>query len=333
VIYARLPQGDRARLHGGTKIPLDAGTLTRGQTQVLAAWFNSARWGCDSPAEKLEANAVGGSTIVLKCEDNVVEFCLQSPEQGIWKKLTIACAPERAEWVRDGLPLLPTSLGSGDWGGGTLPPEPPLPRMPGHWGYYAVRDLYGAYASLPADVLREVCQGKEVTLSLAELSPAVRDGIVACYDKSQLADSRGNRWPEEFFRTPEVRKRYFGIDTVTLSYRRGHLNNGNGRPLGVQCLASFPRPYRVVYMELHLAPWAVAERVRIFTTYNNKLTEYAKYPTVYLVALPAEVQRRLCAFVGESKEWHDRWLEEIPMDIGHGHRVKPGAPPRPEPWP
>jgi len=193
-IYARLPEADRAKLHAGTKVPLDAGTLTPDQTRVVTAWFNSARWGCDPPAENLDANAVGGSTIVLKCEDNVVEFCLRSPEKGIWKKLTIGCAPGRAEWVRDGVPLLPHwALVS--WSGGHKPPRPGRGDHGDLLTWLTRRPFYAVYVELDVTRLRHLHHEGQITVPLGEISPLHRRAIAEAVDHWRLLQNEFGGWP------------------------------------------------------------------------------------------------------------------------------------------
>jgi len=267
---------------------------------------------------------VRGSTIVLKCEDGAVEFCLQSPEQGIWRKLTIAGAPERAEWVRDGLPLLPpwTSV---SWEGGTLPPEPPPPWKASYWHYDFVRDLYSAYANLPADVLRRLHQGTDVSLPLAKLPGPVRDAIASGFDRETAMHNRVAGWPEETLRTPEMRRRHFGIATVTFTYRRAHPDYHYGEPR----MHSVPRPHRTVFLQLHFSPWAVKEKLKYWMEFGAGGVGYAKSSPIYRVAMPAAVQHRLCAYSKERHEWLVKWHDER----DGSYIPKPGAPPTPEPWP
>ena len=324
-IYARLPEADRARLHAGTKIPLDASTLTRGQTRVVTAWFNSTRWGCDPPAEQLDADSVRRSTLVFKCEDGVVEFCLQSPEQDLWKKLTIACAPARAEWVRDGLPLLPFWYTTG-WEGGTRPPVPPKDNP--YFVYRQSRDLHGAYASLPVDVLRRLHQGTDVSRPFAELPAPVRERIVAAWDRETRMHNGIAGWPEETLRTPELRARHFGIVSVDFTYRRAHPDYHYGET----SLHSVPRPYRTVFLQLHFSPWMVKEKLKYWVEFGENGVGYANLSPIRRVAVPAEVQCRLCAWTKARHEWREEWMEEIPGHPG-AKQGKPGAPPRPKPWP
>jgi hypothetical protein len=325
-LYARLPEADRDRLHAGTKVPLDAGMLTRDQTRAVAAWFNSARWGCDPPPERLEAHAVRNATIVLKCEDSVVEFCLQSPDKGIWRKLTIAGAPERAEWVRDGLPLLPAwwhAASYTDWEGGTHPPVPPPDDS--HYSYNRLRDLYSAYANLPADVLRELHQGTGlslVSLPLAKLPPGDQDAIASACDRETAMHNSIAGWPAETLRTPEMRRRHFGITTVDFICRTD-LDSGDPH------IVSIPRPHRVVFLEAHFSPWAVAERSKYWREFGESGVAYAKANLGAQIAMPAAVQRHLCAWRKKYREWSDEWT----YDIDGSHPRKPSAPPPPNPWP
>ena len=94
-IYADLGEELRAKLHQGTTYPIASAQFSAFTRTKLAAWFNSARWGCAPPAEKLEAADLARSSMALSCTDGVVELNLLSPQKKIRKSLPIACAPEK----------------------------------------------------------------------------------------------------------------------------------------------------------------------------------------------------------------------------------------------
>jgi len=197
-----------------------------------------------------------------------------------------------------------------------------------HWPWYTWRDLYSAYANLPADILRELHQGTDVSLPLAKLPGPVRDAIVAGLDRKLAVDNRASGWPEEAFRTPELRRRLFGIATVDFTYRRAHPDYRHGWAF----MHSVPRPYRTVFLQVHFSPWAVAERVRVYSEFGEYAVRYAETSPIFRVAVPTAVQRRYCEWEKERTEWSDKWMEEIPGDP-RAKRAKPGAPPEPELWP
>ena len=336
-LYARLPEADRAKLHAGTKIPLDSSKLTRDQAGVVAAWFNSARWGCDSPAEKLDANAVRSATIVFRCEEDVVEFCLQSPNQGIWKKLkraiwkklTIACAPARAEWVRDGVPLFPSWF-SEAWQGGAHPPEPE--RDPIHhdttWHKWRqLRFAYRAYAELPANRLRQLHQQHELNLRFEELPLAHQRGLANAWDEGLRLGCEVFGPPDvRHVRPPEAVKIRYGITEVRFSYARGHPHCSVPLPQGGTGLESFPRPYRVIYLQFN--PLYYESAGPDDPTFP-RLADMKHWTQVYVIAWPPEVQRKVLAWKVRTREWSAKWL----VTTGQRQYTRPGAPPYPRsPW-
>ena len=336
-LYARLPEADRARLHAGTKITLDASTLTRDQTRVLSAWFNSARWGCDPPAEKLDSDGVRRSTVVLKCEDSVVEFCPRSPEKGNWKKLTIACAPERAEWVRDGLPLPPHWYYPEGWTGGMKPPEPkPSPdairiqencfrsqgRDPGpaiqgqsrflRMNWLVTRAVYRVYAQLPPGKLRELHQQRELRIHFRDLPSEQQDSLAEAVDTARLSSNIGFRMPLDYGRPPDALSRHYGIKEVVFEYRRQHPGLSDPE-LAVPGVDPCPRPFRRVFVNLD-------------TRYPRPPKEMPGWEkAVFRVAMPLQLQRSLLAWQRSDEAWMARWM----YYEGNQGYVKRGAPPRP----
>ena len=90
-LYARLSEGERGSLVTKGAVAVESGALSPGQARILAAWFNSARWGCDPPREKLEAEGVRGATLTLSFQDNVVELSLQGSRRAFRRR-----SPSRA---------------------------------------------------------------------------------------------------------------------------------------------------------------------------------------------------------------------------------------------
>jgi len=312
-LYARLPEADRAKLHAGTKIPLDASTLTRDQAGVLAAWFNSARWGCDPPAENLDANAVGGSTIVLKCEDNVVEFCLQSPEQGIWKKLTIACAPERAEWVRDGLPLLPHwALVS--WSGGHKPPRPVKGDLS---SWLTRRPFYAVYVELDVTRLRQLHREGQLTVPLAEINPLHRRAIAEAVDQWRLRQNENGGWSPEKGRPADAVGKCYGIRQLLFRYH----SSIPGVDAAAAAVAAnppgmnpCPRPFKTVWVTIDPSIPGPQEGAPVWWSHQS-----------ILIAAPAALQRSLL----EWRRANDEWLKQWTYNKGQSTFFRDGAPPRP----
>jgi hypothetical protein len=336
-IYTGLPEADLAKLHGGAKVTLDAGVLTRGQTRAIAAWFNSARWGCDPPAEKLDANSVRSATIVLKCEDGVVEFCLQSPQQKIWKKLTIACAPEKAEWVRDGLPLPPHWFYPEGWSGGLTPPEPkpsrdairiqenclksqgrdPAPAIQGmsrflRMNWLVTRAAYRVYAQLPPAKLRELHQQRALSIHFRDVPSEQQDSLAEAVDTARLSNNIGFRMPLDYGRPPDALSRHYGITEVVFEYRRQHPDISDPE-LAIPGVNPCPRPFRRVFVSLD-------------TRYPRPPKEMPGWnEAVFRVALPVDLQRSLMAWQRNDEAWLADWMY---YQERQGY-IKPGAPPRP----
>ncbi len=316
-IYARLPAADRTRLHAGTKIPLDAGALTRDQTRVLAAWFNSARWGCDPPAEKLDADGVRRSTLVFKCEDSVVEFCLQSPGTGIWRKLTIACAPERAEWVRDGLPLLP-HWAFGSWSGGHKPPRPGKGERGLLLIWLTRRPFYAVYAQLDATRLRRLHQEGEITVPLAEMSPLHRRAIAEAVDHWRLRQNEfGGVLPGSGRPAGAVEKCY-GIRELLFRYHpsvpkadAAAAALGTNRPGVNPC----PRPFKNVWVTIDPSIPGPQPGAPLWWSHKS-----------ILIAVPVPLQRSLLEWRRANTEWVNQWTY---VDDTRTVHTRDGAPPPP----
>jgi len=336
-IYASLGDELRAKLHNGTKYPIASAKLSEAKRSDFAAWFNSARWGCEPPAEKLDAAAVAKSALLLAHEDGIVELALCSPGKGIWKKLTIACTPEKAEWVRDGLPLPPAWFEE-PWGGGTRPPAPA--RTPpfdlAYHDWVMVRNQYCVYAGLPADSLRKLHRSYVLEVRFADLPPVTQRALAeSCHEMRFIAHSWGVL--DDSFAHPEwLQKRLYGITRVKLFYAR---RAGTGTQLPFDGhgpgLATFPRPYRVVsiaYDGLKIPDGWWKAHGGSFD--SPPPSEWVRTPLPGegpggLIAWPPEMQRKALARRHEYQEWYDTWMEKVPG----GAMGRPGAPRPPScPW-
>jgi hypothetical protein len=327
-LYAKLSEADRAKLNAGARITLDTSVLTRDQTQILAAWFNSARWGCDPPAEHLDSAGVAKSALVLTCQDNVVELALRSPQKGIWKKLAIACAPEKAEWVRDGLPLLPSWFEE-PWDGGTRPPEParkPPWDMSFH-DYVILRGAYRVYAELPATLLRKLHRSHNLEIAFSDLSPSAQQSLAAAFDEHRF-QARAFGVPDSYGRPARLREGLYGITSVRFSYAGTCPDLEVPSPQGGTGLERFPRPHRVVYMEYDpLVPTLDGRKPATWD--NPPVSSFVHGKMTYLIAWPPDIQRRVLAWQLDVRDWLARWQYK------EGSRTynKPGAPPFPsDPW-
>ena len=315
-IYARLPEAERGRLHAGEKVYVDPSGLSGDAAAKIATWFNSARWGCDPLAEKLDANAVRSATIVLKCEDSVVEFCLRSLEKRIWKKLTIACAPERAEWVRDGLPFLPAWIAVA-WSGGAKPPEPPAAYVT-KWQW--MQWLYGCYAELPAPVLRDLHQKGTLRVSIRDISKGARSALASVIDSYRRGRNEQEGKPLNYGRPADARRRVFGIEEIVLRYSRSHPDCVYNFPFGnnaYECPRSSKQIYVTANPSYPLPPqdWFIG---------RDETGRYAQSLT-FLVAMEAPLQRKVVRWRSECDAWVERWQYEE----GGRQYVREGAPPYP----
>lgn len=63
-LYAALPAADLQRLHSGEKVHFSGEAMDDEAAVKLATWFNSARWGCDPPAEYLDEDKIRRSTLL-----------------------------------------------------------------------------------------------------------------------------------------------------------------------------------------------------------------------------------------------------------------------------
>jgi len=334
-VYAALPDDDATRLHSGDELCLDGASLSETTATKLAAWFSSVRWGCDPPAESLDVEGVRESTLLWKCDDNVVEFCIQSPREGIWKKLTIACAPDRAEWVRDGLPLFPHWFHPEGWDGG---PEPPFPRPseasikvqemacrssgidPAHGiagmrrflveQWELLRAVYPLYAELPRDGLRELHAQGELHIPFEGLSPQQQRSLVSGIDNVRLALNRGFGVGLDHGRPRDARARQFGIKEIVFQCKRSSENELY--PVHLSGVDPCPPPFRRVF-------------VYIETPYPH-LTQGGGWDShTFHVAMPPALQRSMIKWQREYDEWQATWHV---YDGSRAH-IKPGAPPPP----
>jgi hypothetical protein len=311
-LYSALPAADLARLHAGQKLSIDGKSFDRAAATKVAAWFNSARWGREPPAERLGTGSVAQSVLLWKCGDDVVDFRLQSPQRKIWRALTIACAPERAGWVGDGLPLLP-SYSMTPWPGRTHPPYP-RPPVPGYVSAWKVlRFAYPVYAELPPAKLRQLHQRGELYFRFDDLSKRHQDAVTNARDAWVLAGNMGRRGaiPLDFSRSPALRARHFGITRVVFTYASSQPNCLYSAPQGIG-LVPIPRPYRAVFLATDpLSDDYLGGPPRKHPERDND--------GAFLVAIPAEAQRRLLVWSREMQAWRKKW--ELPDGQG-----KPGAP-------
>jgi hypothetical protein len=285
-IYSALPDSDLARLHSGEKAYVAPASLNGDAAVKLAAWFNSARFGCDPPAESLDADGVRRSTLVLKCEESVIEFCMQSPREGIWKKLAIACAPERAEWVRDGLPLLP-HWAYVSWNGGHRPPQPRQEAFDLRWR--SLVGVYRVYAELPSESLRTLHTQCELRLRFADLLRRHQESVVYAVDKSRLLSNLAFGPSLDFRRTPEARAKHFGITEVVFTYRRSHPDLPYPLENNLPGVDPCPPPFKQIFVTVDdsypaVSGWGGGEHT-------------------FVVAVPVELQRSLRAWRREMDVW------------------------------
>jgi hypothetical protein len=312
-VYAGQSEEARERLHRDGRLPLASGRLSAAKRGLFAAWFNSARWGCDPPAERPDAEAVAKSALVLTEEEGAVELALQSPEKKLWKTLTIACTPEKAEWVRDGVPLLPAWLRQG-WDGGMYPPK--LPGDPSNGLWLMVRGLYRAYAELDAARLRELHRGGLARIDFRSLNPRTQAALLGVVDTDRLSRNRSFGKPLDQGRPPAARRRHFGITTVIFEYRRTHPNCPYSLPFGTD-MYTCPRPYKQVYLTLDASyPPPPKE--------GGRFDRWDPSPT-YLVAMPAALQAMVVEWERACADWEARWRYKQ----GGREYEKPDAPPYP----
>jgi hypothetical protein len=318
-LYSALPAADLARLHAGRKLSIDGKSFDRAAATKVAAWFNSARWGREPPAERLGAGSVAQSALLWRCEGNVVDFCLQDRRRRVWRTLGVACAPDKVAWVRDGLPLLPSWVLNG-WEGGTRPPQPrPTAGEAGAWRVLSM--LYRVYAQLSPSSLRVLHRQHELSIRFQALRKQDQLALVDAYDERVLNTNEGVArmrpgWPLDYARSPDLRRRHFGITEVFLTYGRSHPQCRCASPQGIGALDTFPRRYRVVFLQLnpqHPSSWDSKS--------NLVVTE-----TAFLVAMPADLQHEVLAWRREFQAWMARY--KLPDG-----RNRPGAPPCPlSPW-
>ncbi len=318
-MYAALPAAELAKLHGGGRVYVGGKVLDSATRRKIAAWFNSARWGCKPPEEQVTAESVRQATAAFISRDQVVDFSLQSPRRQIWKTLTIACGPTRAEWVRDGLPLLPFYIMT-PWPGGTDPsyPRPPVRGCVSAWK--VLRHAYAVYAELPPAKLRQLHQTGALGIRFADLSKQQQQAIVNARDISIASLNTALFRKSNFSRSPALRARHFGITRVDFTYARSQPNCPYGSPQGVDGLVPIPRPYRAIFLvydplsdeygggpptKKYLEPDSGAGR---------------DYGAAFCVAIPAEAQRKYLRWSQDMQAWRGKW--ETP----DGYR-KPGAPP------
>jgi len=328
-IYSGLPAEELGKLYAGGRSKIDAEKLSPQMRSIYAAWFNSARWGCQPPAEKIDANAVAKSQLVFAGKGGVIDLCLQSPQKRIWKRLTIACSKEKAEWVRDGLPLLPVWLGKA-WEGTT---HPPAPKFEGKYGFEyhdwsIARGWYRIYAGLPAASLRKLHQSNVLEIRFADLPRTTQQSLAdTCYE---LRYTRRFTGAPDSDGDPEwLRKRLYGITRIKFFYMR----RSGGYQIGPET-ATFLRPYRAVSMitdALHPPPeyWSSGksrEDLPPSKWVRFNLAEF-KGPGE-LIAWPAEMQRKALDWRRRRQVWSDKWMEKLPQG---GAMSRPGAPPAPEP--
>jgi len=299
-LYSDLPQSDLGTLHRGEKVYLDGKSLPADTAAKLASWFNSARFGCDPPAERLDTDAVHQAVMVWKCEDNVVDFCLRSPPDKSWKNLTVACSPHRSQWVRDGLPLLPHWIYV-PWQGGHNPPRPEQSGFDLRW--QSLQGAYRVYAEQAPERLRTLHTQHELRLKFRDLPSTQEEALTHTIDAFRLLGNKAFGQPLEWRRTPEARAKHFGITAVVFTYRRSHPDLPYPLETNLPGIDPCPPPFKQVF-------------VTVDDTYPP-VTGWGGDEHTFVIALPSELQRSLLAW----RRQMDDWIEE-------GEHT-----PNPPPWP
>jgi hypothetical protein len=161
----------------------------------------------------------------------------------------------------------------------------------------------------------------ELRIRLQALPKQDQQVLVHAYDEHVLKTNEAvarmrSNWPLDYGRSPDLRRRHFGITEVFLTYGRSHPQCRYASPQGISALDTFPRRYRVVFLQLnplHPSSWDPKS--------NLVVTEMA-----FLVAMPADLQHEVLAWRGELQAWMARY--KLPDG-----RNRPGAPPCPlSPW-
>ncbi len=324
-LYKGLSPAQLATLDRGGRLVVEAAKLSPQFRATLADWFNSARWGCEPPAEQVTAETMRQAAAVFVSKDQVVDFSLQSPQKKIWKRLTVACSPEKAEWVRDGLPLLPSWFLE-VWNGGVRPPETREGSVLQAWN--ELRAGYSVYAQLSPPRLRMIHQGRRVRIHFSELPRKYQQSLADAFDERIRISNQAWGNPLDYGRPVELHRRLFGITEVSFIFARSHPQNTVAWPQGVSGLQSFPRPHRVVFVEFNpLGVDTGGRRPAVFI--NPPLSKMKHYTTVYLVAMPPEVQQKVLAWRRRQREWRAGWQYQE----GGQTYTRPDAPPYPsDPW-
>ncbi len=337
-IYAGLPSDELSKLIPGGRVSIDAPRLSPQMRNTYAAWHNSARWGCDPPAEEMNADSIAQSQLVLAGKGGVVDLCLKSPNEKTWKRLTIACSSEKAQWVREGLPLVPSWF-TVPWKGGPMPPSlesvlqaGPRPGYALAGKYRTIRGAYSVYAGLSSDRLRKLHREHELTIKFQDLPPADRQRLADAIDQDILWTNQWYGSPLDLGRPPQLRKLLYGITKVRLVYAHSDPSCKYASPQGGNGFESFPRPYRVVFLHFD-SLGAGRDEVRRGVTQNPPLSHFNRYyETTYLIAWPTEIQQSVMRW---SKAWADyriKLMVKISPD-GYVMQPRPGAPPPPtNPW-
>ncbi len=337
-IYSGLPAAEIDKLFAGGRVAIDAPKLSPQMRGIYAAWHNSARWGCDPPAEEMNADSIAQSQLVLAGKGGIVDLCLQSPQKKIWKRLTIACSSEKAQWVRAGLPLVPSWF-MVPWKGGPMPPpseyvwqynaQSAYFRVGKYYResqYRTLRGAYGVYAGLPSDSLRKLHREHELTIKFQDLPPADRQRLAEAFDQEVLRTNKQWGTPLDLGRPPQLRKLLYGITKVRLVYAYSDPSCKYAWPQGGDGFQSFPRPYRVVF--LHIDP-LVTEDHRPGVAKNPPLSHFNRfYETTYLIAWPTEIQQRVMSWIRALDDYRIRWQVFDPDS--HQLATLPGAPPPPD---
>ncbi len=312
-LYKALPLIELARLHSGARVSMDSPNLSLQLRDTIAAWFNSARWGCQPPAERMTAEAMEQAPAALVCKNQVIDFALQSPQKHIWKTLTLACAPERVAWVRNGLPLLP-AWAMVPWKGGTSPTEPPA--KPGYVSAWEeLRALYPTYAELPEAQLRRLHQEHELRLDFRELAPNQQRVLLRGWDTyiRNCNSAFGN--PESFGRTVSLRGRGFGIRQVRFTYAQS-IAGGGWQPATPASVLPIRGPYRALFITFD----------PLFPKSPTEPNTLVRQNAGFLIAMPADLQRIVLAFTRRREDWFSKWKNPDGTN-------RPGAPLWPkDPW-
>jgi hypothetical protein len=263
---------------------------------------------------------------------------MRSPRNGIWKTLTIACSKNRAEWVRDGLPMLPAWFEDipANWQGGTHPPAPKNRETRHRHEWACLRGSYCTYASLSADSLRKLHESHVLDVRFADLPRFAQRALAE--SRYEMRFMRGEFVPKEYLNPTWLRKRLYGITQIRfVCARAAYLTPQVGDEPTPTAKATFPRPYRVISMMCD--GLVVPQEVEM--KYNRNYVDPPPSEWVMfhlppgngpycLVAWPAGMQRLALPYGHAAWELNETWMQKVP---GGGYMSRSGAPQPPRtPW-